>query len=286
MSDDDEPQEWPLVVFTMAVQAACGLQLATVVTTLPADTTQAGPMRLCSGMVIPLLVVGLAASLFHLGRPGSAWRSLFNLGRSRLSAEILLTGIFAAAALAAFASSFVPSYAGLRTAFGSIAVVLGLVTVGSAALIYTVPTRPAWNSPWVLVSFYASALLLGGLVPGLLIGWTGPAGPPRPLVIMVVAGSALHAIAAFWMLLTASRTAARQIDALGNQGVPALRTSGQWAALGLSVVLGGVLPLVMVACCGLILPAPSAWLVVAGAIVGTALGRRLMYAVGTALPRF
>jgi anaerobic dimethyl sulfoxide reductase subunit C (anchor subunit) len=240
---DGEPREWPLVVFTLAIQCACGLQLATFMADLSGDSVLAQPMRSVSLMVLPLVALGIVASAFHLGKPGAAWRSLSHLGKSRLSAEILVTGVFAVAAVA-YGLPWLGHRADVRVWVGLGATLAGLAAVGATACVYMVPTRPVWHSWWLPTSFYATALLLGGLAPAILIDWT------RQQVLLETL---------------------------------------------LGITLAGVLPAVVVVSHWLsdvAEPGPPfqsrlvGYLVLAAALSGAALGRRLMYTLGTALQRF
>ena len=43
---------------------------------------------------LALIVVGLGASMLHLGRPLGAWRAFLNLRRSWMSREIVVFGMF------------------------------------------------------------------------------------------------------------------------------------------------------------------------------------------------
>jgi anaerobic dimethyl sulfoxide reductase subunit C (anchor subunit) len=291
---DGEPREWPLVVFTLAIQCACGLQLATFMADLSGDSVLAQPMRSVSLMVLPLVALGIVASAFHLGKPGAAWRSLSHLGKSRLSAEILVTGVFAVAAVA-YGLPWLGHRADVRVWVGLGATLAGLAAVGTTACVYMVPTRPVWHSWWLPTSFYATALLLGGLAPAILIDWTRQQVLLETLLGITLAGGALQVISALWMFVTASRVAAEQIDPLGERGVPTLATRGQVVALLLDVMLAGVLPAVVVVSHWLsdvAEPGPPfqsrlvGYLVLAAALSGAALGRRLMYTLGTALQRF
>src|SRR5512146_507584 len=90
-------RDWPLAVFTLTQQFSCGLALAGIA----GDWQGAPPAQLRSlGIaVFPTLAGGILVSLLHLGRPQGSWISLTNVARSRLSQEILLTALFALAAL-------------------------------------------------------------------------------------------------------------------------------------------------------------------------------------------
>lgn len=179
-------KEWPLVVFTLAIQLACGLALAAAV----ADDDALRPLALA---IFPVAALGLLASLAHLGRPRMSWRALSNLRRSPLSREVLLTAVFAALAAADSALWWSGRSEG-RWILGLATSAAGVASVVAAAAVYRIPAKPVWNSGWVMLSFLGTTVLLGGLFPALLM--------PVPLFLdATVVGSTLLLMAALWMLL-------------------------------------------------------------------------------------
>jgi anaerobic dimethyl sulfoxide reductase subunit C (anchor subunit) len=184
-------REWPLVIFTVAIQSACGLALAATLFDVKARH-DAALMRPLALAIFPLAALGALASVAHLGRPLAAWRAVLNLRRSPLSMEVVLTGMFVALALA-YSGFWWSGRSDGRLALGVVASLAGLAAVVSSALVYTVPAQPAWNSGWVPASFVGTALLLGGLAPAVFA--SAPAGPGA----LRVAGSALLLIAAVWI---------------------------------------------------------------------------------------
>jgi formate dehydrogenase iron-sulfur subunit len=170
-----EDPHWPLVWLTVLTQVAVGVS-ATV-----ADT---GDRLLAAG----LAAAALTGSLAHLGRPGLAWKALRNLRRSWLSREVALFGLYAGlAALAVVLPAGAP-----------IAAVVGGAGLYSSARLYTVPGRPAWDSPLTFGLFGATALAVGPLLTG------------RPVLATAGAAVALVAFAANLARLRRSRDLTRR----------------------------------------------------------------------------
>jgi formate dehydrogenase iron-sulfur subunit len=138
-----EDPHWPLVWLTVLTQVAVGVS-ATVV--------DAGDRTLAAA----LAVAALAGSLAHLGRPGLAWKALRNLRRSWLSREVALFGVYGVAATLAVP---VPAVA-------PVAALIGAAGVFASARLYTVPGRPAWDSPLTFALFGATGLAVGPLLTG------------------------------------------------------------------------------------------------------------------------
>lgn len=190
-------EEWPLAAFTLAIQVACGIAIATTIASVSRLPVQTAPLRALGISVFPIVCAGLLLSLMHLGRPLSAWRAVSNL-HSRLSLEVLLTVAFA---LSAFAYSFTwwTGVTALRVYSGMAASVIGVSAVLASAAIYKVAARPAWNSGWVMTSFIGSTVTVGGLVL-LTCSRTSPLGTTA-----IVAGSALLLFSGLWMWMNSSQ---------------------------------------------------------------------------------
>jgi anaerobic dimethyl sulfoxide reductase subunit C (anchor subunit) len=279
--------EGPLVVFTLASELACGLALAAACLDLISrGPGEAGARRLGIS-VFPVAVLGMAASLFHLGRPLSAWRAILNWRTSPLSAEILSFGLFLGASFLYSILWWARRTAGRRF-LGVVTGFLGLGAVISSSLVYLIPGRAPWNSGWVLLSFLGSTFVLGGMAAH-VFGKLGEDIRASRIVLSAGAvGGAAILVSTAWML---ARFSGRVPDAYGTSQLEAagrlvLSDSAVW--LGLYVGLAGILP-VAFAILRRRSSRPAArigrmafWSVLAGAAVG----RVLMFAVGIRIPLF
>lgn len=161
----------PLIVMLLLSQMAAGVFVVLAVAAL-LDTAQfrlAGPVLSTSAFAV--LNAGLAASVFHLGRPLGAWRFFLGLRTSWMSREILAFGVFAAAAgVAAGLCWFVPGspWAGAGAVLAAAA---GLAAVFTSVMIYADTRRPLWSAPRTFRRFYGSVLLLGSAAAAALAGW-------------------------------------------------------------------------------------------------------------------
>jgi len=94
-------KEWPLVAFTILVQAVAGafVLLFSLVVINAHHFFPSGAVRLFplfSGRAWPPFLMGLSLiiSLFHLGQPSAAYLAVRNIGTSWLSREILGSCLF------------------------------------------------------------------------------------------------------------------------------------------------------------------------------------------------
>ncbi len=273
-------RQWPLVLFTLAVQAACGLTAAATVFDASVSAAEAERMRPLALAIFPLAALGVLFSMAHLGRPREAWRALSNLGRSRLSREILLTAVFTVLALA-YGGFWWMAWTDGRVALGAAASVAGIVAVAAAAAVYAVPTQPAWNSGWIPASFLGTSALLGGLVPALLIPWNGNGGLLRAFLGAALAGSLLLLVSAFWMVAHLSRRTYDSFTAVRFTRMSQSFTPGKSWWLGCHLALAGVLPAALVF---RLWPegqaTPFAAVGLAAVVFGAAIGRAAMYWLG------
>jgi formate dehydrogenase iron-sulfur subunit len=86
-----QPAHWPLVWMLTLTQLSAG-----AFALLPFVPSGARPALAVVGFIAA--VVGLAASVLHLGKPMKAWRSFLGLRKSWLSREIVVFGLFLALA--------------------------------------------------------------------------------------------------------------------------------------------------------------------------------------------
>ncbi len=133
-----EPAHTPLVVMLVLTQFATGAILF----------AQNSAMR-WTGFISAVL--GIIASISHLGQPLKAWRCFLGWRRSWLSREILAFGAFAPAAFAA-ALNLIPVW---------IASSAGLVSVFCSVMVYVDTRRPFWAALWTMPRFFGTTFLSG-----------------------------------------------------------------------------------------------------------------------------
>jgi anaerobic dimethyl sulfoxide reductase subunit C (anchor subunit) len=248
-------------------------------------------MRPIGLAIFPVAAMGLLASIYHLGHPLSAWKSLFNLGGSRLSLEVLLTLMFILAALV-YSYTWWGNKTEHRFAIGAVTSLLGLAAVASSAVIYLIPTQPAWNSGWIPVSFLGTTLLLGGVASATVSSLQGSRDITRYFLIGGITGSLMLLTSGIWMIASLARSAANDFAASQLQGALHLIFSGYPVWFGLHLFLSGVLPLAFAAAlwhresAGFAGGYSLRLLVFLGVLLGTVIGRRLMYLLGTSIPQF
>ena len=149
---------WPLVFMTVLTQLSVGAFAAIWLLQLIGVSTRLGVAAVTS---LAVGALALAASTLHLGRPIYAYRALKMWRRSWLSREVLLFTAFSAVSCVYAVWLWLQLPFGL--ALGALTVALGLGGVTASAYIYRVPSRPAWNTPFTVVQFNMTALVLGPL---------------------------------------------------------------------------------------------------------------------------
>lgn len=155
--------EWPLMSFTLFSQLAAGMFivlmiLKTRVGNKDAQATQA--INLGITAVGPITLVAAICSLFHLGDPLGAPRSIYNLASSWLSREIIFISAFL---VLWFAYWYLARKGKESLLLGWITAVAGLLCIYSMSHIYSSSIRPAWDNLNTFVVFYGTTIALGVL---------------------------------------------------------------------------------------------------------------------------
>jgi len=176
-------RENPLVLFTLAAQAAAGafaLQFLGAAAGLPGFTEFAASALYAPLALAELLLVafGLFMSTVHLGKPQRFYRGFNNLRHSPVSREGLGIAIFMSMLglhVAACLPGHVlvqrligdfngPLFGVLRQVTGGLAVVASAVGLYYMTRCYRIKARPFWNHLQVGTAFFGSALSLGSLL--------------------------------------------------------------------------------------------------------------------------
>lgn len=168
-------EEWPLMTFTLLCQLAVGtfIVLMLVKASLGNRDSQASK-ALSFGFtaVGPVTLLALIFSVFHLGDPLGAPRSILNLGSSWLSREILTSGGFF---VLWFAFWWLSRKGKESSALGWITAIVGLTAIFSMSHIYSSSIRPAWDNVNTYVAFFGATLAMGvlGAVSTIACGMKG-----------------------------------------------------------------------------------------------------------------
>lgn len=156
-------EEWPLMTFTLLSQLAVGTFILLMLINASIgkkDSQAAKAINFGFTAVGPITLLALIFSVFHLGDPLGAPRSILNLGSSWLSREILTSGGF----LALWFVFWWLSRKGKESnALGWIAALVGLAAIFSMASIYSSSIRPAWDNVNTYIAFFGATLAMGVL---------------------------------------------------------------------------------------------------------------------------
>ncbi len=246
--------ELPLVTFTLLAQLSVGSFVVLGVIQLVARRRGGGEVvdRLSDPALYaigPVMVLGLVASILHLGNPINMLNTIRNVDSSWLSREIVFgcafAGLGAAFAVCQWRRWLTPL---LRQLLAGLTAVVGLGLVFVMSMVYLLPTVPAWNTWATPVSFFTTALLLGTLNIGAAFvgvtefrrrrGTTDPAADDllrRALRGIAVAAIVLVGVE-FVVVPTYALTLATAGDAASTASAGALMT-GSGAALVTRLVL-------------------------------------------------
>jgi len=221
--------ELPLVVFTVLSQTAVGIVLASLLGRYAAAGPETDPGRPW-GAAAGILLVGLLASLAHLGHPTGAVNAVKHLATSWLSREVLVTSIFLAILLLGLPLMRRKSPGWLLW----LAAAAGIVSLVFMGMTYSPPSFPAVNNLLPTVFFVLTAAVLG---PAVVSWFVRGSTPP---VLVAVLGSVLLLALVIYLI----------VPCIWLSGGTVMQNTG-WAWIGsplywLRIVLGLALPLAVV----------------------------------------
>jgi anaerobic dimethyl sulfoxide reductase subunit C (anchor subunit) len=162
-------REWALPVYTILIQLAVGaLFVLWLIRSLV--NSKFSHQEIDRIIRNPMLViafttaVAMAGAHFHLSKPFHSFLAVLNFKSSWLSREIVFTVLFFLTTMSLlYLTYFRPHHRRLITGLGWLAILFGGVLIYCMARIYLLPTQVAWNSSTVIISFYATALMVGAM---------------------------------------------------------------------------------------------------------------------------
>lgn len=278
-------EEWPLMTFTILSQLAIGMFIILMLVKASIgnqDSQASKAINRGFTAVGPITLLALLFSVFHLGDPFGAPRSIFNLGSSWLSREIMTAGGF----LALWFVFWWLSRKGKESnALGWVVALVGLAAVFSMASIYSSSVRPAWDNTNTYIAFFGTTLAMGvlGAASAIVFGLKGTssAGLTKSLKNVAYLGAAAVILPLAYLPIF--------ISGLNGGGSAAEASAqiltgsmGMLAGRGILSVAGAML-LVMAlnkGSKGNALSSGTVYLALALVIAGEFIGRYLFYAMG------
>jgi Fe-S-cluster-containing dehydrogenase component/DMSO reductase anchor subunit len=165
----EQPAHWPLVWMLVLTQFGAGSIAAALLSPKPAVLVVAA---------LGATLLGVVASVAHLGQPLKAWRSFLGLRTSWLSREIVAFGLFAAL-LGVTAWRIWSAPASAATSFLlAVSTICGALAVFCSAFVYSATRRVFWLGAWS--RFFLTAGLLGSAV------WTVNAASTPALLALTI----------------------------------------------------------------------------------------------------
>lgn len=175
----------PLAVFTtLAPMGACAFVVIACAFIMGSPNDEEAK-RIDKMTILPLIVmvVGFIGAFFHLANPLAAFGALAGVGRSPLTNEILVGGLFLVAAVAYWVLARAGKLQlGARKAFAAVLAVWSIVFAAFCGLAYMIGTVPSWNTPWTLVQMVGYGLLGGSVLGALVLRLSSAQAGRAPLV--------------------------------------------------------------------------------------------------------
>jgi len=207
-----QADDWPLVLFTLLVQAVAGAVVTAVV--VHWRLGRAGEREVAERLLnrsLPwlggLLAAAVTISLIHLGRPLRAVYAIGNLANSWLSREVLLVGLVAGSGMLLGLLQWRSwGSATVRRLLGWLTAALGVALMLVMSEVYMLATVPPWNRLATPLAFVSTAALLGVVTVAALLaglGSTDSSSVRRLLYRLLVVVQALIGLRLVAILITA-----------------------------------------------------------------------------------
>lgn len=194
--------EWPLFVFTLALQLAIGaVSIYTLVKYIMFRNQPLVNEKLFFSVLSGISFIGLIASFTHLGTPTNALNTLNNFANSWMSKEIVFTSAFIGLLVVTTILLYLNQN---QLVFISLIVtsLIGLFDVYCMAKIYAVSLVSGWNSIHTFTSFYSTTIILGTafvFVFSLQMLKSGESNLNVTLLISLIIGFAIGLLGLFFM---------------------------------------------------------------------------------------
>jgi len=169
-----------LILFSTTLQAAIGIMVFVALGYL---LNKSANFKLAYITAAVLGLVGLLATLLHLGSPLRALNALYQFGDSWLSKEIWFTGLFVGGVVVGLICLLLKAKLLAKLA-AFVTALIGLVDIFAMASIYDFASVPAWTAVGTFPEFYAAALAMGGILFIVLSG--ADAAPLKRSIAIVV----------------------------------------------------------------------------------------------------
>ncbi|ATM86771.1 MULTISPECIES: dimethyl sulfoxide reductase anchor subunit family protein [Yersinia] len=153
--------ELPLVFFTVLGQTAVGL-FALALVSHKLGMTTALQLKHANIIGLILMIAGLIVGTLHVGQPLRAATMLMGVGRSPMSNEILLSGLFVAMACGTVFFSVIVKNTVLAGLFNVATVIFGLAFAWSITEVYQLTTVPNWDTSYTSLQLWMTVLVGGG----------------------------------------------------------------------------------------------------------------------------
>ena len=156
----------PLVFMLVLTQMSVGAFVIQLLMTRQFDWAGSELVHVVAAILLGF--IGMAAALFHLGRPFYAFRAFIGLRTSWLSREILAFSLFPIVT-SVHAGALIFGGKLVVDSTGAFAAIVGAAAVFCSAMIYIDTQRPFWNAAFSFSKFFGTCVVLGIPVTMLIV---------------------------------------------------------------------------------------------------------------------
>lgn len=207
--------EWPLVIFTLFMQASVGCLAITMLCYFRVFSSVSDANSL-KWVRLPLLSsfvfggIGLLGSLFHLGNPFHMFYTLFHVSSSWMSREVLFTAIYMGLMFLSVALLLLKN----KVASGLLilTLIVGIADIYVMSAIYAHTLFTLWGGLVTYAGFYGTALLLGGSIAATFLVISLKYAKEEVLISRVVRISLASAVGGILLMLLSALSLLNNLD--------------------------------------------------------------------------
>ncbi|HGN1704935.1 TPA: dimethyl sulfoxide reductase anchor subunit family protein [Providencia rettgeri] len=164
--------EFPLVIFTLFMQASVGCLVVSLVCYFRVlegannhTSVQTIKMPILTSFILGC--IGLLGSLFHMGNPLHMFYTMLHVSTSWMSREVWATAIYMA--LLFFSTALILMKQKANSALLVLSAVAGVIYMYAMSALYANTLFNLWGGLFTYASFFGAVLLVGGMFAALLL---------------------------------------------------------------------------------------------------------------------
>lgn len=155
--------ELPLVFFTVLVQTAVAVFILAWIS-LCFNQISRARNQFANIIAMSLMTIGFMIGMLHMGQPQRAFNIIYGIGRSAMSNESILSGLFFGLGMLTILFKLINKWHNLSKIIHCAAAIVGLIFLWSITRVYNIETIVTWATQYTGLYLFLTSLIGGGLL--------------------------------------------------------------------------------------------------------------------------